>query len=169
MRHRRLLFALSASLALHLILLGLGLPQEKVGLRGTAISARILPPAQVRPAEPLLKDTLAEEAAGPSAAPPPTAGTKGRRPAPRAPEAAAQRKLSEVLFYPPEAVARGLEGEVRLLLTLDADGAIRDAQVAAGSGHRILDEAAIQAAFAMGSLPGAEAREVILPVVFRLR
>ena len=81
MRHRRLLFALSASLALHLILLGLGLPQEKVGLRGTAISARILPPAQVRPAEPLLKDTLAEEAAGPSAAPPPTAGTKGRRPA----------------------------------------------------------------------------------------
>lgn len=169
MRHRRLLFALSASLALHLALLGLGLPREKVGLRSTAISARILPPAQVRPAEPLLKDTLADETAGrPAAAPTPTEA-KGRRPAPRPPMAAAQRKLSEVLFYPPEAVARGLEGEVRLLLTLDGDGAIRDAQVAAGSGHRILDEAAIQAAFAMGSLPGAEAREVILPVVFRLR
>ncbi|MCC6657319.1 MAG: TonB family protein [Rhodocyclaceae bacterium] len=169
MRNRRLLFALSASLALHLALLGFGLPQGKVGLPSTAISARILPPAQVRPAEPVLKDTLADEASGRPATPPTPTEAKGRRPAPRTPEAAAQRKLSEVLFYPPEAVARGLEGEVRLLLTLDGDGAIRDAQVAAGSGHRILDEAAIKAAFAMGSLPEAEAREVILPVVFRLR
>ncbi|MBK9596331.1 MAG: energy transducer TonB [Rhodocyclales bacterium] len=58
---------------------------------------------------------------------------------------------------------------MRLLLTLDGNGAIRDAQVAAGSGHPILDEAAIKAALAMGSLPDAGAREVILPVVFRLR
>ena len=53
--------------------------------------------------------------------------------------------------------------------TLDGNGAIRDAQVAAGSGHPLLDDAAVRAAFAMGSLPEAGAREVILPVVFRLR
>ncbi len=58
---------------------------------------------------------------------------------------------------------------MRLLLTLDRDGRLLDAQVAAGSGHRMLDEAAVKAAFAMGSLPEAGAREVILPVVFRLR
>jgi protein TonB len=66
-------------------------------------------------------------------------------------------------------VARGIEGEVRLLLTLDGNGAIQDVQVAAGSGHKILDYAAVRAAFAMGRLPEAGAREVILPVVFRLR
>lgn len=172
MPNRRLLPALAASLALHLALLGLGLPPGKVSPRETPamLSARLLPPATVRPAEPLLKDTLAE-AEAPRAAPaqPRPADAKSRRPAPRTPEAAAQRKLSEVLFYPPEAVARGLEGEVRLLLTLDGNGTVRDAQVAAGSGHPLLDDAAVRAAFAMGSLPEAGAREVILPVVFRLR
>jgi protein TonB len=167
---RRLLLALAASLALHLALLGLGLPQGKVSPRNTAISARLLTPAMVRPAEPLLKDTLAAPDA-PRAAPvpPAPADANSRKPAPRTPESAAQQKLSDVLFYPPEAVARGLEGEVRLLLTLDKNGTIRDAQVAAGSGHRILDEAAVKAAFAMGSLREVGAREVILPVVFRLR
>ncbi len=171
MLNRRLLLALAASLALHLTLLGPGLPPGKVSPRETPamLSARLLPPATVRPAEPLLKDTLAEAEAPRAAPPPQPADAEGRRPAPRTPEAAAQRKLSEVLFYPPEAVARGLEGEVRLLLTLDGNGTIRDAQVAAGSGHPILDEAAVKAAFAMGRLPDAGAREMILPVVFRLR
>ncbi len=166
MPSRRLLLALAASLALHLILLGLGLPPAKVSPRNTAISARLLPAAMVRPAESLLKDTLAEQDAPASAvAPPGPARAKSRPPV----QAAAQRRLSKVLFYPPEAVARGLEGEVRLLLTLDDTGAIRDAQVAAGSGHALLDEAAVKAAFAMGRLPEAGTREVILPVVFRLR
>jgi len=133
------------------------------------LSARLLPPATVRP-EPLLKDTIAEQEPTKAVqAPPKLADGKNQRPASRTPEETAQRKLSEVLFYPPEAVARGLEGEVRVLLTLDGNGAIRDAQVAAGSGHKILDEAAIKAALAMGSLPGAGTRELILPVVFRLR
>jgi protein TonB len=167
---RRFLLALAASLALHLALLGLGLPSGKVSPRNTAISARLLPPATVRPEAPVLKDTLAEPAAARAvpAAPKPV-DAKSRRPAPRSPEEAAQHKLSEVLFYPPEAVARGLEGEVRLLLTLDGDGAIRDVQVAASSGHRILDDAAIKAVHLIGSLPEADVRELILPVVFRLR
>lgn len=170
MPSRRFLLALAASLALHLALLGLGLPSGKVSPRNTAISARLLPPATVKPAESLLKDTLAEGAAPKTATAAPTPiDAKSRRPAPRTPEAAAQRKLSEVLFYPPEAVARGLEGEVRLLLTLDGDGAIRDVQVAASSGHRILDDAAIKAVHLIGSLPDADVRELILPVVFRLR
>lgn len=168
---RRFLLALAASLALHLALLGLGLPQGKVSPRNTAsISARLLPPAIVRPSESLLKDTLSEQDS-PKAVqtPPQPEDAKSRRPAPRTQEEAARRKASTVVFYPPEAWAQGLEGEVRLLLTLDGNGAIQDVQVAAGSGHAILDDAAVQHAWRMGSLPGAEAREVILPVVFRLR
>lgn len=171
---RRLLLALAASLALHLALLGSGivasLLERKVSPRSTAISARLLPPATVTPPEALLKDTLAEETAAKVVeSPAHLAASKGRARAAQTPGQAAQRKLSKYLFYPPEAVARGLEGEVRLLLTLEGDGTIRDAQVAAGSGHKILDDAALRAAFAMGSLPEAEARELILPVVFRLR
>ena len=42
-------------------------------------------------------------------------------------------------------------------------------QLAASSGHVLLDQAAIKAAFAMGRLPGVSARELILPVIFRLQ
>ena len=82
---------------------------------------------------------------------------------------AAQRKLSKHLFYPPEAVARGIEGEVRLILRLSASGTVEEVDIAASSGHRILDNAAIKAAYAMGQLTSAGKRELVLPVVFRLQ
>ncbi|MCZ7655684.1 MAG: energy transducer TonB [Rhodocyclaceae bacterium] len=172
MPSRRFLLALATSLVLHLVVIGSGLPGGKVSPRDTpaSLSARLLPPATVLPQDALLKDTLAEQESARvvRTEPKPVEG-KSRRSPPRTPEEAAQRKLADVLFYPPEAVARGLEGEVRLLLTLERDGRVLDAQVAAGSGHKLLDEAAVKAAYAMGSLPDAGAREVILPVVFRLR
>ena len=82
---------------------------------------------------------------------------------------AAQRKLSKHVFYPPEAVSRGLEGDVRLIVKLASDGRIDDVQLAASSGHPLLDNAAIRAAYAMGSLAGASGRELIVPVYFRLQ
>lgn len=167
----RLALAFVASLMLHLGVLAVidgfshrGRPSPP---RPTPamLDAVLVPPT--RPPEPVLKDTLAEATAAKKAR-----QTEARPRDPRAPRTAstaAQRKLAEHLFYPPEAIARGLEGEVRLLLTLAADGTVEDATVAAGSGHAILDQAAVRAAWAMGRLPGAAAREVILPVVFRLR
>jgi protein TonB len=58
---------------------------------------------------------------------------------------------------------------VRLLLVLGEDGAISDVQIASSSGHAMLDNAAIKAAYAMGRLSGVTARQMILPVSFRLR
>ncbi len=167
----RLALAFVASLMLHLGVLaaidGLSHRARPMLTRPTPamLEAVLIPPA--RPPEPVLKDTLAE--AKPRPAPRPAAPTVDPRGRPRTASAAAQRKLAEHLFYPPEAIDRGLEGEVRLLLTLSANGTVEDATVAAGSGHRILDDAAVRAAWAMGRLPGTAAREVILPVVFRLR
>ncbi|QDF01147.1 energy transducer TonB [Myxococcus xanthus] len=46
--------------------------------------------------------------------------------------------------YPPEALAAGLEGAVKLLLTLDAEGRVTRAEVVEGLGHG-LDEAAVSA------------------------
>ena len=66
-------------------------------------------------------------------------------------------------------VERGIEGEVRLILKLGADGVVDDVSIAASSGYPILDNAAIKAAYAMGRLAGTTSRELILPVIFRLQ
>ena len=170
----RLIFALALSLALHG---GLVVPdlvkRLAVAPPRPALQAVLrLPPKPETPppAEPLLKNTIDAEETPPAVKPPP--------PLPAAPQAkaravkrevqVAQRKLSQHLFYPPEAIARGIEGEVRLIVKLSADGAVENVSVAASSGHPLLDNAAIKAAYAMGRLTGASSRELILPVVFRL-
>lgn len=80
----------------------------------------------------------------------------------------AQTALSQHLFYPPEAVARGLEGEVILLLTLTETGQLAKAEIARSSGHALLDQAALAAAQQLGALPG-NSRQTLFPVSFRLR
>jgi protein TonB len=162
-------FALLLSVTLHLALLTAGewlktpasKPDEPTP---AAISAILLP--QQKPIESLLKDTLAETRQLPVAASrqtDPSAAGKLHG------QLAAERKLAEHVYYPEEAIARGLEGEVHLLLTLNGAGAVIDAQVANSSGHQVLDQAALRAAYAMGALTGIERREIILPVRFQLR
>lgn len=80
----------------------------------------------------------------------------------------AQGMLSKHLFYPPPAVAQELEGEVVLLLTLDAAGQIHALDIAKSSGHALLDEAALNAARHIGALPG-NPRQTLLPITFRLQ
>ena len=137
-----------------------------------------LPPApEPLPAEPLLKNTLDEEVAPkevdpPPPPPPPKPVEPAPKPVPKNTQKRdvqiAQRKLSEQQFYPPEAIARNIEGEVRLISKLAENGTVDDVAIAASSGHAILDNAAIRAAYAMGALTGVTSRELILPVVFRL-
>ena len=55
-----------------------------------------------------------------------------------------------------------------LIIKLSDRGEVLDVNVAASSGHAILDNAAIRAAYAMGVLTGVTSRELILPVIFRL-
>ncbi|MEF8722719.1 energy transducer TonB [Candidatus Accumulibacter phosphatis] len=172
----RLILALALSLALHASLL---LPEAFK--RSPAPPPPILQamlrlpvkPPQVS-AEPLLKNTLASTESPPVVKPPPPP----KVPTPRRPPTtkastrheveAAQRKLSEHLYYPEEAVARGIEGEVRLILTVSDNGSITDVHVGVSSGHAILDKAAERAAWAMGKVNWAYSRELILPVIFRL-
>lgn len=180
---RRLLTAYAASLLLHAVILGGGTFKNLLKPAPAAPLRVVLrPPAPdtpPAPAEPLLKNTLDQEAERPretaSPPPPPPPAKPAARPVPaeKAPARkqvqAAQRKLAEHTFYPPEAIARGLEGEVRLIIVLADDGSISDVQVAASSGHALLDNAALKAAWAMGRLPGSTVRQLILPVSFRLQ
>ena len=173
----RLIFALVLSLALHAgLLLPDLLKRLSVAPPHPALQAvlRLPPKPEPTAAEPLLKNTIDPEDAPQK---PQAAAKPEPKPAPKTtpkPVAkrelqAAQRRLSQHLFYPPEAVSRGLEGEVRLILRLSADGAVDNVSIAASSGYPILDNAAIKAAYAMGALTGASSRELILPVIFRLQ
>ena len=172
----RLLLAFAVSLLLH----GAAFLPEIVARRPPPapppLQARLaVPPPAPEPAEALLKNTLDAETPAPEVqparppAPPQAASHVLSRPTPKKDVQAAQRKLSQHVFYPPEAVARGLEGEVRLIVKLAADGQIDDVLLAASSGHALLDNAAIRAAYAMGTLAGTSGRELIVPVYFRLQ
>lgn len=81
----------------------------------------------------------------------------------------AHEQIERELFYPPEAIERGLEGEVLVLLFLDASGNAIAARIETSSGHPLLDQAAVRAARTLRSLPGSAPREALLPVRFRLR
>lgn len=167
---RRLLLALAGSLLLH------GLP----------FVPALAPPVPPRPAPPL----SATLRALPLPAPPelrleqpaaartlPAALRPRPTPAPPAPRGSGWqeevrkqfRKLDDQgLFYPPEAIALGLQGEVVVLFVLDESGSVVAARVEQGSGHPLLDAAALRAVRALRSLPAAAPRESLLPVRFRL-
>ncbi|HJW01882.1 MAG TPA: TonB family protein [Azospira sp.] len=78
-------------------------------------------------------------------------------------------QLSRQPLYPAEAIAQGLEGEVLLLLFLDAAGNVMAARVERSSGYAVLDQAAVTAARRLKALPEGAPREAVLPVRFRLQ
>ena len=175
---RPLARALALSLVLHAALLATG-----------ARLASLLP-SVARPADTTLKVRLAEPLAVPAPQPelrmredtPPARvpeakpGTLARAAVPagvpvRAGEAAskATEQVARELFYPPEAIERGLEGEALVMLFLDAAGNAIAARIESSSGHAILDAAAVRAARTLRSLPASAPREALLPVRFRLQ
>jgi len=78
-------------------------------------------------------------------------------------------RLSEEMLYPPEALRRGLEGEVVLLVELGESGRILDASIASGSGHAELDAAAVRAVRKIGTLgPSSANKTILLPVRFKI-
>lgn len=146
---------------------------EVVRAAAPPLVARLLPPPALtvaapepEPAQPVLKDTRSAAPGDARATPPALRSTRPAATA-RAREQA-QRQLNRHVFYPPEAVERELEGEVMLRLQLDASGRVTDAAVMAGSGHALLDRAALDAAYRIGRIDAGGARELRLPVVFRL-
>ncbi len=167
----RLFLALALSLALHgALIVPDFLKRWSAAPARPALQASLRALVERAPEpELLLKNTIDSEAAPrPAVTPAPPATAKSPA-SPRREVQTAQRKLSQHLFYPAEAVANGIEGEVRLIVKLAADGSVSEVKVAATSGHAILDNAAIRAAYAIGTMGAGEARELIVPVIFRLQ
>ena len=123
-------------------------------------------PEPVVPLRPLPAAQRPLTPTGPAASSPHEAAP--RRPA-SSTLAQAQLALAPHVYYPEEAVERGLQGEVRVLLLLDERGMIRRATLASSSGHALLDQAALAAVARLGRLSGLGVQELILPVEFRLQ
>lgn len=148
----------------------LALPQPELLMpEDTPRKAAATPPRKTRPREVrspkpaaprLARPAEAPQQADMRAGPPMLAGEAARK---------AGAQIARQLLYPPEAIARGLEGEALVLLFLDESGNAIAARIEASSGHAILDEAAVRAARTLRSLPSGAPREAVLPVRFRLR
>jgi protein TonB len=157
-------FALLLSFTLHaaLIVAPIWLAAKQIPLPAPNNEARLLPP----PAPDAIAEAVSTESSSTDIVPEKLAAT------PRSLQGAslrrAQAALSKHLFYPPQAVAMGLEGEVILLLSLTENGQLVSAAVARSSGHALLDQAALDAARNIGALPG-NPRQTLFPVSFRLQ
>ncbi len=170
----RLFTALALSVLLHLVPLLDNVDFEQ-NSRSTAnmLTAELRPPPPPAAAPPL---TLPEPARPPEPrkkqTPPKPAAKTGTQAAKTWTQAVREHLKnldSAGQFYPAEAIARGLEGEVQVLIIIDEAGKVSAARVEQGSGHAILDTAALRAVRSLQSLPDDAPRQVVLPVRFRLK
>ena len=152
----------------------------------------LIPPPQAPAAPPPLQAELRQPPPTPAAATPPlhlpeptapTSPALAKRPPPPRPQAPAAtpktwtQAVREQLhkldaagqFYPAEAIARGIQGEALVLLVIDENGNVVATRIEQGSGHPILDEAALRAARSLKSLPTDAPRQSVLPIRFRLK
>ena len=65
--------------------------------------------------------------------------------------------LQKNLKYPKRARRRGIEGTVLLSIVLDQSGYVKSHMIVSGSGHKILDEAALKMLLESQPLPGFQA------------
>jgi periplasmic protein TonB len=173
----RLLLALAASLLLHILpliaqLISASPPPPKAP--PIEATLRPPPPAPLPPPPPLTLPEPPKPSTIPPKPPPPKPEQREKPPVAAKTWTQAIRQHLKKLddsgqFYPEEAIARGLEGEVLVLIIIDESGRVTAARIEQGSGHRILDDAALRAVRSLRSLPADAPREALLPVRFRLR
>ena len=173
----RLLLALAASLLLHVLPFVAHLitpsrpPPPSPPL---TVTLREPPPTPLPPPPPLILPEQPKPAAAPAKPPLPKPEKREKPPvAPKTWTQAVSQHLNKLnasgLFYPQEAIAQGIEGEVLVLIIIDEAGHVSAARVEESSGQRILDDAALRAVRSLRSLPTDAPREALLPVRFRLR
>jgi protein TonB len=139
---------------------------EAVLLEPPATSA-VPEPESTEPEPPPVEQPATQPVPPPVAVPP--APTFAPKP-PELPGKAMNSAMAEQIkqeYYPREAIARGLQGDVVVLLTISSSGTVIAASVATSSGHAILDDAAMAAVWRISSLPAGQ-RQILLPVQFRL-
>lgn len=171
-----LFLALILSLALHALpLLPALISAPAPTSTAPTFSARLRPPAPPPPAAtvPLTLPEPPRPRPNQPATKPASAPGKDVQPAAKTWTQVVRQHLEKLQkngqFYPLEAVDRGLQGEVLVLVILDTSGQVVGARVEQSSGHALLDEAALNAVRSLRALPDDAPRQTLLPVRFRLR
>lgn len=149
-------------------------PVEFEMLEGPPASPPAMDPPipSVRLSRPLL---VREPPALPASEPPEPAAEPVAKPAPQSAASVAPRPAAcDAPRYPALARRMGQQGTVKLRLTIDRDGSVDRAEVAASSGFPMLDQAALRAARAWRFEPARRegrpvAAELVQPVEFHLR
>lgn len=128
---------------------------------------------------PELKNTMEDDTRSVVSPPPAVAQVRPTKRASAAAKAAqtlqgpalerAQTHLSEQLLYPADALEQGIQGEVIVLIKLDAHAGIVDVSVASSSGSQSLDAAALRAVRNLRRIRGARAEKILFPVRFEIR
>lgn len=85
-----------------------------------------------------------------------------------------RQDIARYFYYPPQALRRGWEGTVVVHLRLLPSGRIDRVRLGNGSGHEILDRAALRSVkhiqqLAMADLSLTSALEFQIPIIYRLR
>lgn len=169
----RLLLALVASLLLHLApMLDALIPQQvPPPPPAPPLTARLAPPPM--PEQPEFK--LPEQPEPKTTPTPPPKPKKALQLPGKTPNwqdeirRQLRKQQAQGLFYPPEAIAQGLEGEVLIFMIIGESGQVAAARIEQSSGHHVLDDAALRAVRSLRSLPADAPRETLLPVRFSLR
>lgn len=85
---------------------------------------------------------------------------------------AVRRRVANTVSYPDDLAVDGVEGRVKVRLTLNADGSVERQEIAQSSGNQALDAEALLLANRIGKLPslpeGQEPGAIVLPVYYKL-
>jgi protein TonB len=81
-----------------------------------------------------------------------------------------QRRIRDRLVYPSPARRAGIQGVTEISFIIHEDGRVGAVTVRAGSGHAVLDEAAVETILAAAPFPAPPAAaRIVIPIAFRLR
>jgi len=127
-------------------------PAREVATPPTSTKPETRPPSsagarkQPSPAAPkVLTAPTGKEPAGQMGTGSAKEGAGGAEEAPAGPTHGPGRLGGPIPVYPKDALDQDLSGKVSLSVVVAADGSVKSVEVAAGSGHRLLDEAAVRA------------------------
>ncbi len=83
-----------------------------------------------------------------------------------------RKEIEEKHYYPRNALAQGIQGQVKVRLTVATDGRLKGIQIVESSGNEILDTDALHLAARLKKLPAAPTSEgelsIVVPLTYRI-
>ena len=155
-------------------------PRRRAERNPPAVTEKLTPPvrqtAQAKPVsdklshdEPQPTPVSTEQETQPATTPSASASTNSRQL-----EVVLRKAFNAHFYYPRLAIRRGWQGEVRLGLRIEANGHLTRVRILQGSGHDLLDRAAIKSLNRVELLPAAVAllnggsMDLVLPIQYQL-